>query len=374
MTGNPDGTAREAARQFSDCPLLDIARLGGGNINDTYLARFDGGTEETRIVVQKINGSVFRSPRSIVANMIAVGPHLDRPAARGEETFAYPRLLPDRSGNMLWTDADGACWRATAFVNGSTTFPVVRDAVHAGEVGRVIGRFHRLTAGLDVGLLHDTLPGFHNCPQYLAGYDATVAPGGGGVAPGRAKSEGVPGMMSFVEKRRDRAAGLEEAVAAGRCRRRVMHGDPKADNVLIASRSGRGVGLLDFDTVKPGLWHYDFGDAARSACNPVGEDAPACGVFFDMARFVGLASTYLEQTGDMMPDSERALLGKAVWLLTFELGVRFLADYLACDVYFKVADSDRNRRRALVQFRLCADIEGRQAEIEDTIGNAGSKR
>ena len=67
-------------------------------------------------------------------------------------------------------------------------------------------------------------------------------------------------------------------------------------------------------------------------------------------------------------------LGKSVWLLTFELGVRFLADYLGGDVYFKVADSDRNRRRALVQFRLCADIEGRQAEIEDTIGNAGSKR
>jgi hypothetical protein len=361
MTVGPDEIAPVAARQFATGELLAVSRFGAGNINDTYLARFSG----CSLVVQRINGRVFPDPRKIAHNMVVVGKCIDA-AASGDE-FVYPRLLPDRSGQPLWVDAEGSCWRASVFVESAVTFAVVRDPSHAGEVGRVIGRFHRLTAGADAGALHDTLPGYRDCPGHLSRYDSAVA-AGTQVGRTRMKAEGVGVMMRFVEARRDRAAVLEDARSSGRCRMRVMHGDPKADNVLIESRSGRGVGLIDFDTVKPGLWAYDFGDACRSVCNAAGEDAPAGGVVFDMARFHAFAGAYLSEILPAMPGSERPFLAPSVWLQTFELGVRFLGDYLAGDIYFRVSDGDRNRRRAMTQFDLCRDIEKRMAQIEEAMG------
>jgi hypothetical protein len=364
MSAAPDHIAHDAARQFSSGELLGVSRFGSGNINDTYLARFSNRS----LVVQRINGKVFPDPRKIAGNMEVVGRCIDAAVAPGEE-FVYPRLVLDRAGNTLWVDPEGACWRASDFVGSAATSAVVKDPTHAGEVGRIIGRFHRLTAGVDVSALHDTLPGYRNCPGHLARYDAAVA-AGTGMGRTRMGAEGVRDMMQFVAARRGKGDVLEAAGASGRCRTLVMHGDPKADNVLIDSRSGRGVGLVDFDTVKPGLWAYDFGDACRSVCNPAGEDAPAGGAVFDMARFRAFAGAYISEVLPAMPESERLVLGPSVWLQTFELGVRFLADYLAGDVYFRVSDGDRNRRRAMTQFDLCRDIEFRAAEIDEAIDAA----
>lgn len=367
MTANHDDRAREAAGRFCDAPLLEIARFGSGNINRTYLARFGNGTESDLLVIQRINGAIFPNPHLIVANTLKVGACLDQEASRAGVRFVFPRLIPDRSGNMLWTDSDGTCWRATGYAAGTATHHVVRDGTQAAEVGRIIGLFHRLTVGLDVSMLHDTLPGYHDTPRYLAQYDALISSSGKGPFAARMKAAGVQEMISEVEAGRGDVALIKTAADHGACRLRVMHGDPKSDNVLIETRTGAGVGLIDFDTLKPGLWNYDFGDAARSVANTAGEDAPQEMVHFDMELFIPFARAYIKETGSLMTDTEKALLGESIRLLSYELGLRFLSDYLAGDVYFRVDDPDRNRRRAMVQFKLCAEIRKMKSQIEDLI-------
>ena len=61
----------------------------------------------------------------------------------------------------------------------------------------------------------------------------------------------------------------------GRClgMRRPIHGDPKISYIIIYEITGKGIAIVDLDTVKPGLIQHDFGDCVHSVCNPAGKEA-----------------------------------------------------------------------------------------------------
>ena len=81
--------------------------------------------------------------------------------------------------------------------------------------------------------------------------------------------------LRFIRERRAWAHILEKARVQGKLRLRPIHGDPKVNNVMLDTATGRAVSLVDLDTVKPGLVHYDIGDCLRSGCNPLGEETEA---------------------------------------------------------------------------------------------------
>ena len=140
-----------------------------------------------------------------------------------------------------------------------------------GEVGYALGRFHNLLSDLAPDHLSDTLPGFHLTPGYLAHYDEVLERRGARPSPE------VNYGLRFVAERRAFAPVLEDARAQGRLRLRPMHGDPKVNNVMLDTATGQAVALVDLDTVKPGLVHYDIGDCLRSGCNPLGEETERLG-------------------------------------------------------------------------------------------------
>jgi Ser/Thr protein kinase RdoA (MazF antagonist) len=154
------------------------------------------------------------------------------------------------------------------YIDNTRCFDTVTSPAQAREVGRALGTFHALISDLPVSALADTLEGFHITPGYLAQFDAVLAAGN---APTEATTLEA---LRFVAERRDSVAVLEEAKAAGRLVERPIHGDPKVNNVLMDREGTQAVALIDLDTVKPGLVHYDIGDALRSGCNPLGEDTP----------------------------------------------------------------------------------------------------
>ena len=157
---------------------------------------------------------------------------------------------------------------------------------------------------------------------------------------------------------------LEDAKGSGQLQLRPIHGDPKVNNVLIDAASGAAIGLVDLDTVKPGLIHYYIGDCLRSACNPAGEEAADWrAVRFDTGFCAALLEGYAVAARPMLTADDVAFLYDAIRLLAFELGVRFLTDHLAGDVYFKIRQPGQNLQRALVQFALAASIEAQEAEI-----------
>jgi Ser/Thr protein kinase RdoA (MazF antagonist) len=175
-------------------------------------------------------------------------------------------------------------------------------------------------------------------------------------------------LRQFVEARREFAGVLENARKAGDLIERPIHGDPKITNVMIDQFTGKGTCIVDLDTVKPGLIHYDIGDAVRSSCNPAGEETTDLNdVFLDLELFEALVRGYLAEAKGFLTDEDKRYLFDSIRLITFELGLRFFADYLAGDVYFKTSHEGQNLNRARVQFALCESIEAREGKMKEIL-------
>jgi Ser/Thr protein kinase RdoA (MazF antagonist) len=241
------------------------------------------------------------------------------------------------------------------FIESGIVFDTVLDRKHAYEVGRCVGRFQSLVSGLSPDSLHDTIPGFHYTPKYLAAYDDAVdADVGGRVA-------GIGPETAFVFQRRRLAPRLTELIASNELPLRVVHNDPKVNNIMIHKESREALCMLDLDTVMPGIVHFDFGDCVRSAANPAGENVKDLGTInIDMTLFEAITEGYLRETGSFLTKTEIAMLPLSAKVITFELGLRFLADYLRGDTYFKIQYPAHNLHRARVQFRLLESIEANE--------------
>ncbi|NDB06783.1 MAG: aminoglycoside phosphotransferase family protein, partial [Acidimicrobiia bacterium] len=267
------------------------------------------------------------------------------------------------------TDADGDLWRAISQIASAHAYEKVRHPEHAHEAGIVLGHFHRMVSDLPAEKLGYALPGFHVTPGYLAKMEAALATPAGQErlnASLEAKR-----AVRFVEARRARCAVLEEARARGDLGLRTTHGDPKVGNIMIDEATGRGTCIVDLDTVQPGLVHYDIGDAMRSVCNPAGEDASELGsVVFDLELFSMIYRGYQAHAKDFLSAADHRHLFDCIHLIPLELGIRFLADHLAGDVYFKVRYPGHNLRRALVQFKLAESIEAREPSIRKVLGES----
>jgi Ser/Thr protein kinase RdoA (MazF antagonist) len=165
-------------------------------------------------------------------------------------------------------------------------------------------------------------------------------------------------MVAFVEQRRSLVPLFQNALARGELQMRIMHGDPKINNIMIDDYTGKGTAIIDLDTVSPGLFHFDFGDAIRSICNPAGEEEPdLTKVVFSLELCKVFSKGYMKHAAEFLTEAERNYLFDSIRLITFELGLRFYEDYLAGSIYFKTQYPEQNLNRARVQFRLCESIE-----------------
>lgn len=360
-----------AAEQFDVSGRLVLTLpTGSGNVNDTYVAVFRTTFSEERVVVQRVNQRVFVHPEWTMANMRAVTEHVHRrleaDADRWDRIWQLPRVIPCKDGRDFFIDENGDFWRAITLIASARSFERAQNAEHAFEAGTVLAQFHRLVCDMDMSGLHDTLPGFHITPLYLGQYDRTlVRHGAEGLRRGTLEARR---MIQFVEQRRPLAAVLQNALDKGELVMRLIHGDPKVANIMIDDFTGKGTSIIDLDTVKPGLIHYDFGDALRSICNPAGEEVENLReVYFDLDLCRAFVRGYLEIADEFLTPGDREFLFDSIRLLAFELGLRFFSDYLNGNVYFKVRHADQNLYRARVQFRLCESIETREGMIRQAL-------
>lgn len=365
MTGRDRGTSLEnlthIAEQFSaGGNVVKVREFGNGNINDTYIVTQD--TQE-KFVLQRINTQVFKHPQLIMQNMRAFTEHVRRRVRAEGQVWEAPRVIPAKDGTDFFIDQENGFWRAISFIQDSQSHDTIKDLNHAREVGHALGMFQNLISDLPIESLADTLEGFHITPRYLQHYDTVFSQNG------THNSPEVKYGMRFVEDRRAFAYTLENASARCELPLRPIHGDPKVNNVMIHNDTGKAVSLVDLDTVKPGLIHYDIGDCLRSGCNPLGEDAEDWeAVHFDPEIGAAILEGYLTEARLFLTPADYAYLYDSIRLLTFELGLRFFTDHLAGNVYFKVKYPGHNLHRALVQFKLTEDIEAHEAEIRNIIG------
>jgi Ser/Thr protein kinase RdoA (MazF antagonist) len=345
---------RIAAAFNIESPIGPIERLGKGLINDTYRVESGSGP----CVLQRINRQVFPNPERIMANLAVLSNHL-----KGLDGLRVPALISARDGGSFFQDPDGGIWRLMELIPDALSLDGIETPRQADQAGAALGRFHRLTRDLDPARLALTLPGFHRTPDYLARLQAVSdALGPLGLDPEPAR------LAAQIDARADLAGRLESAQAAGRIPLRVIHGDPKLDNMLFHRVDGRALALVDLDTVQPGLIQHDLGDCLRSCCNRRGE-SPEGGdrVRFDLDLCTGILTAYAAETRDFLTPGDVSAIYDSIRLMPYELAIRFLMDHLEGDRYFRVDRRGQNLEKARVQLDLLSDIELQEREIRQTI-------
>jgi hypothetical protein len=276
--------------------------------------------------------------------------------------WEIPGILMTNDGQDFLRDVDGSCWRAISYIENSRSFDTVRNIDHAREVGCALGMFHSLISDLSPDNLEDTLEGFHITPRYLQHYKDILSKFSAD------KSPEINYCLRFVNERTDLADVLENAKTQGTLCLRPIHGDPKVNNIMIDNTTGQAISIVDLDTVKPGLVHYDIGDCIRSGCNPLGEETEQFDtVFFDTDLCRAILSGYVSLSKGFLVGNDYDYMYDAIRLMSFELGMRFFTDYLAGNVYFKAKHQKHNLARAIVQFKLTESIESREAVIRAII-------
>ena len=345
--------------------VLEVQKFGNGNINSTFLVTLDSPAQK-HFILQRINTQVFRRPELVMLNLRTFTEHIRQrletsPLPPGRR-WEVPQVLVTEEGEDYWLDGDGAFWRAISFIDGSQSLDTIQDWGHAREVGYALGMFHNLLSDLPAQRLADTLEGFHLTPRYLQNYDRVVAKNS------PPPSAEVNYCLQLVKERRDWVPVLEDAKAKGKLGLRPIHGDPKVNNVLMDTASGQAVSIVDLDTVKPGLVHYDIGDCLRSGCNCLGEETQQWEkVRFEPDLAQAILQGYLSQARGFLTPDDYQYLYDGIRLIAFELGLRFFTDYLAGNVYFKVNYPEHNLARALVQFKLTESIEFQETAIRQMI-------
>ncbi len=342
-----------------------VVPFGTGHINDTYLCTACGADGERAWILQRINHLVFTRPDLLMENVERVTTHIARKAVDADEDPSRATLSFARCGDgrLVHREKDGTWWRACRLVEETRSVDVPESGAQTWQAARAFGRFQWYLSDLPGPRLHETIPGFHDTPRRVV----ALADAAERDPAGRARH--VQRDLGFVSERAERAGRLVQLQADGTLPERITHNDTKINNVLFDCASGEACCVIDLDTVMPGLAVFDFGDMVRTGASTAAEDERDPSLMgLDMGRYEQMAAGYLDGVGDRLAVAEVEQLAHAAWLITFEQAVRFLADYLDGDVYYKVSHPEHNLERFRTQRALVSDMERRAGDMARVVG------
>ena len=340
--------------------FLSAAPYGSGHINDTYCVIFDQAGSVVRYIFQRINHHIFKNPVALMENIQRVTVHLGaKTAGEADASRRVLTLVPARDGQPYFCDAEGNHWRVYFFIEKARTFDAVESTAQAFQAAKAFGQFQKLLADLPSPRLHDTIPDFHHTPKRFATLEKAIEADVANRA-ALAKPE-----IEFALAHKDITSVLLDA----KLPERVTHNDTKFNNVMLDDATGTGICVIDVDTVMPGLALYDFGDMIRTTTSPAKEDERDLSkVQMQFPMFEALVRGYLESAADFLTPAEKSFLAFSGKLITFEIGIRFLTDFLAGDTYFKVHREGHNLDRCRTQFKLVESIEQQEDAMNRLVG------
>lgn len=330
--------------------------FGDGHINTTYRI----GSE---YVVQKINTSVFKNPEGVMRNCFLVTEYIrEKLAEKGESTSRKTIEFLRTTDGKDYFEYDGGAYRAYKFIDGAYTVSDKKTPEILYEAAKAIGEFQKLLADFDAEKLFTVIPDFHNTPKRFENLKKSIEKN----ASGRARFANAE--IEFALSFENTAKTITDAIAEGTVPLRVSHNDTKLNNVLFDDKTGSALCLIDLDTVMSGSYLYDFGDAMRFGASSAAEDETDLDkVYFDLELFDAFTKGYLENASAVLTAREKELIFTSVILMTYECGIRFLADYIDGDVYFRTAHANHNLDRARNQFALVKDMLAKKTEAEKIV-------
>ena len=340
--------------------LIDAKVFGSGIINDTYnlTCKVDGG--EQRYILQRINHLIFKKPMEMMANIRRVTQHIRNKLQDTDSALALRQLvvIDTEDDTGCFKDEKGNFWRAYDRVENAVTYDTLESPQLAYEAARMFGWFQRMLTDLPGVQLHETIVDFHTTPKRLKTFREVLAED----PCNRAKD--VKPEIDFVLQNADICDVLLNHVDKGDIPVRITHNDTKINNVMLDEKTHKGVCVIDLDTVMPGLSLYDFGDMVRTATNPAEEDERDLSkVTMRMQMFEMIAKGFAEETHTFLTPIEKKHLPFSGKLITFEQMIRFLADHLAGDTYYKIQRENHNLDRSRTQMKLVQSIMEQQEQM-----------
>ena len=321
----------------------------GGLINTTLRAG--------PLVLQRINREVFPDAERLILNGVLVGQHLARLRVRGDYPLEVLSTVRTKDGQW-WHQIGQDYWRATQHIANSRTFEKVSNDAIAREGARAFAQFIFAMRDFTPPRYIASLPEFHQLSNRIVALEqfARIDPLG--------RLAKVRVLFDLAERFLPYLHQIEYATSSGELPQRFVHADTKIANILFDSQSPRARAVIDLDTVMTSSVVFDFGDMVRSFCNPLGELANPKSVQLHLGRFQAVADGFMSVLHRELTRQEKLHLIPASIAVTATLGIRFLTDYLAGDMYFRVQQPDDNFQRAAVQLALAVSMEKERRRME----------
>lgn len=336
-------------------------RCNAGHINDTFFVECGEGAP--KYILQRVNTNIFKNPEELMANIYGVCEHVRKKVIEegGDPDREVRKILLTKTGDKYYIDEEGGYWRANLFVD---------DVVSLNEATKELfynsalafGHFFKQLADYPAETLYETIPNFHNSVSRYNDFVAAVNED----KLGRAAE--CRDLIDFALSKKDKCSYILDRIKTGEMRVCVTHNDTKLNNVLLDKDTGKGVCVIDLDTVMPGSILYDFGDSIRFGASTAKEDETDLDkVWMDLEMFETYVDGFLKELRPTMTEAEVLGLPMGAYLMTYETAVRFLGDYLNGDTYFKIHYPGHNLDRARNQLKLIADMDEKLPAMEEIV-------
>ena len=360
---------KNICNQFDiDGKLVNIDCKNNGNINKTFIATYEMYNGEIKhFIFQKINTTVFKEPYKLMKNIANITKFIElKTGFMDDKVHPCLKVVPNKNNKPLTVvlDENGEkqYYRAYNCIENSISYDVSTDKKIVYNTGKAFGHFQRMLIDYPVNTLEDTIPDFHNTPKryksFLDDIELDVCD----------RADEVSSEIVFAIKNAGRINTITELLNSGRIPYRVTHNDTKVNNVMMDKDTGDYLTVIDLDTVMPGSLLYDYGDGVRSTASSAAEDEKDLDkVYLNMDLFETYTEGYLSEMADYMTEDEVCNMGESIKIITFELALRFLNDYINGDTYFKTLYDKHNLVRARNQFKLLSDIDKKMPQINEFI-------
>ncbi len=326
----------------------EIRPLDSGYINRSFAVGYKG---KPSYVLQQLNTHVFPDIPGLMKNL-----ELALPLLRADD-YEGPKLIPANSGSSYLKTNSGQYWRLMTFVPESSSYLFCSSEQMASEAGRILGLFHRLLENVTSGDFKEFLPEFQSLARRLEQFDHALS------SASEERIEKAQAAIAYAqEKRAQLLEGQDPGLAV-----RVCHNDTKMSNFLFSIKDGKGLCLIDLDTIMPGYFYYDFGDALRTIVNPSPEDEKDLEKIAFNRGYCEAFISGLSQTVPQLGKKEIKSLSQGAQEMPFLHGVRALTDFLQGDLHYQITYPTQNLDRSLALFRFSSLVEKETPYLEEVI-------
>ena len=362
---------KKIIEQFNiDGNILDVVCKNVGNINQTYVATYKMNDNSTkRFIIQKINTTVFKEPYKLMKNIENITNWIEKKSIfKGDLKHPCLKVILNKNKKPLAviTDKNGEkqYYRAYNCIENAISYDNSQDRKIIYNTGRAFGHFQKMLIDYPIRRLEETITDFHNTQtryeNFLKDIERDVCN----------RVFDASKEIVFVIKNSDCARSITDLIEEGKIPIRVTHNDTKVNNVMLDKDTKEYLTVIDLDTVMPGSSLYDYGDGVRScASNALEDEKDLDKVFLNTQLFESYTNGYLDEMAPYLTEAEVCNMGEAIKIITFELGLRFLNDYINGDTYFKTDYELHNLYRARNQFKLLLDIKDKMPYINEYILN-----